>query len=76
MTDTEYLKIMYSLGDELERSASAEPYDPDAYNNVIDAINRTNRIWWRDRRLHHWFTTAAIIVFIALAAWIACSIFW
>ena len=50
MTDHTYLKIMVSLGEDLERAASAEPYDPDEYNNIINAIESTNRVWYHSRQ--------------------------
>lgn len=74
MTDTEYLKIMYSLGDELERVTSTEPYDQEAYGKVIEAINRTNRIWWRSRRRRHWGMICFCLFLIYCLAWIVWSI--
>lgn len=40
MTDREYLKRLKELSVELERTGNARPYDPNAYNNVIDQLNR------------------------------------
>ena len=51
MTETEYLKQMISLIRDLDRAASADPYDPDEYNKVINAIHSTNDAWSRSRRI-------------------------
>jgi len=45
MKDTTYLKRMIALTQELERNASAEPYDPDSYNRTVEALKDTNRAW-------------------------------
>lgn len=39
MNNTEYLKQLRSLSYELTRAGNARPYDPDAYNDVIDRLN-------------------------------------
>lgn len=74
MNDTEYLKIMDSLSEDLDRVSSAEPYDPDAYNKVIDSINRADRIWWRSRQRRHWGMICFCLFLICCLAWIVLSI--
>lgn len=76
MKDSEYLKQMVALGEELERVASSEPYDPDAYNKVIEAINRTNRVWYHGRRQRSWishFVVISVILFIAYLVYLLLS---
>ena len=46
MNKRTYVKRMRSLGEELERVVAGDPYDPDAYNRVVDEINRTNHLWF------------------------------
>ncbi len=64
MNDETYVKIMVSLGEELERAVSTEPYDPDEYNKVINAIESTHRVWYRSRQ-HRSILPAIIISFLA-----------
>ena len=74
MDERTYLKLMVSLGEDLERAASAEPYDPDQYNKVIDSINKANRLWFRSRRHYSCWTRWIIFVLILLLAWTVYSI--
>jgi len=69
MNDRTYIKVMIALGEDLERICSTEEYDQDAYNKVIESINRTNRIWWRSRRRYHWWTKASIVLLLCVLAW-------
>ena len=53
-----YCKKLLALGRELNRAVSARPYDPDEYNNIIDALNLLNRRYHGRRfsaRLLHLF---------------------
>ena len=72
MNERTYLKRMHVLSEELERAKNAEPYDPDAYNIVIDMINTLNRKWSRGLILKHWIS---LIVWILLALLLALLIF-
>lgn len=74
MNDKTYLKIMVELGEELERAASARPYDPDEYNKTIDALNRTNRIWWRSRRRRPWMKICFCLFLLYCLAWLIWAI--
>jgi len=74
MTDRQYFKTMIYLGEELERVSSAEPYDSEAYNTVIDSINSTNRVWWNSRRRYCWISSACIVLLFILLAWVVYSI--
>ena len=47
MNKRTYLKRMSALTKQLKHTQMAEPYDPDAYNNVIDEMNRLNALWHR-----------------------------
>ena len=70
MTDEEYMKQMVALTNELDRAASAQPYDPDEYTNIIDSINLLYRKWNRSRNRPLWilllFKVAALLFFIGL----------
>lgn len=39
MTDAEYMKRLIFLSVKLEQAGQASPYDPDAYNIIIDQLN-------------------------------------
>ena len=65
MTDKEYLKKMVVYFNELERIAEARPYDSDAFNKVIDAMNKTKTehfVSWRRR----WLFLILSVVFLLL----------
>ena len=55
MNDTEYLEKMVELSKELERSAQARPYDPDAYNAIIDQLNELKHPLEQRRRRRDWW---------------------
>jgi len=63
MNNTKDLKYLRSLLDELERTGNSRPYDPDAYNDVVDRLNRLFTSQGQCRRRRPW---AAVIVFIFL----------
>ena len=65
MTDKEYLEKMIALTDELNRTASANPYDPDAYNSVIDQLNSIVPPWEQRRRRRPW-AAVMIVIFLVL----------
>ena len=65
MTDEEYLKQILALADELDRTGSAEPYDPDTYNDVIDRINKLHGVGYRSQRRRPWIVM--ILVWIGIA---------
>ena len=50
MTNETYFETIHSLNIELQQAMNAEPFDGDAYKEVIAAINRTTRTWTRRRR--------------------------
>ena len=70
MNERTYLKLMSALNNELARARNAEPYDPDAYNEAVDALNRTNRLWSRSLLIKHWITLAVWILIVLLLAWL------
>ena len=70
MTDKTYIEIMYCFGEDLKRDASAEPYDPDEYNKVIDAINSTNRDWLRSLHRRNWLYIAIFVFYLSVTAWL------
>jgi len=76
MEKSEYLKTMNVLGKELHRAENAKPYDPDAYNKVIDEINSTNSLLFYKglSRRRPWFALASIIVLLIVLLVIVYSV--
>lgn len=70
MTDKHYLENMCSLTKELERAASAEPYDPDVYNDVVARFNALHFCWYYGRRRRQWITIMFILFLLLILAWI------
>lgn len=70
MTGKKYLKLMFALSEELGNAAGAEPYDPHAYNLVIDKINHLNHLWFvsldQRRRIKNILCVAAIVFVLYL----------
>ena len=58
MNQETYIKKLFALNRELERAASRRPYDPDEYNNIVDAANLLMKRYYGKRfsaRLLHLF---------------------
>lgn len=53
MTNTEYLMQMHILTEELNRSASAEPYDSGANADIVTKIDVLNRLWSKNLAERH-----------------------
>ena len=70
MTEEEYLKQILALADELDRTGSAEPYDPDVYNDVIDRINRLHGVRYRSQRRRPWIVMILVWILIAFLTFI------
>ena len=66
MNERTYLKRMSALTRELERTQNAEPYDPDAYNKVIDKMNSLERKWSRSQLRKHWITLVVWLIVVLL----------
>jgi len=69
MNSKAYLEQMSALIDELNRFADAEPYDHDAYNEVLFSIEDLNRNWFRSLhrraffgKLFFWFCVGLLAV--------------
>jgi len=79
MNDKKYLEKMTELTEELERAGNAKPYDPDAYNDVIDRLNLVfDSKGQRRRRLPLFalfFCLAMLCVLLLIVYWIL-SILW
>ena len=73
MTDDKYFKKLRSLSDELEQAATARPYDPDAYNDVVDQVNRLFTARGKLRRRRPWLMFAILFI---LAMFLGCMIVW
>lgn len=74
MNDKTYLQMMIAFMQELEAASSAEPYDPDSYNKIIDALNSTTRVWNRSRRRRRSFFGYLIWFLLGVLTWIVWSI--
>lgn len=70
MNERTYLKRMSVLTRELELAQNAEPYDPDAYNNVVDKMNLLELKWSRRILRKRWITLAVWILVVLLLAWL------
>ena len=70
MNERTYLKLMSALNNELARARNAEPYDPDAYNNVLDDMNETRARYNRSLLIKHWITLAVWILVVLLLLWL------
>lgn len=64
MNDTKYIEKMVKLTQELEAAASAEPYDPDVYNNVVARCNALHFAWYHSRRRRPWLALASCIILL------------
>lgn len=69
MNDTEYLKQMILLTDKLLQVSKARPYDPDAYNAIIDELNNTKCPNHERRRRRPWSAIIVITVLLLALAW-------
>jgi len=74
MNEKTYLRVMHSLGKDLKRAENTEPYDPDAYNKVIDAMNQTNIVFYRSHRQFSCLTRWIIFILVLLFACVVYSI--
>lgn len=70
MNERSYLKRMHVLSEELERAQDAEPFDPDAYNKVVDDMNETRARYERVLLIKHWITLIVWILVVLLLAWL------
>lgn len=70
MNERTYLRRMSFLRKELERIQNAEPYDPDAYNLIVDVMNDTEHQYNRSLLLKHWITLAVWILIVVLLVWL------
>jgi len=70
MRNSEYLYRMTKLAHELERAASAEPYDPVAHGDIVTSINDLNLQWSKSlaerRRIKNILCCAAIVFVLYL----------
>jgi len=76
MTEKQYLEKMIDLTEELDNAWRAEPYDPDAYNDVIERINDLHLSNHFKRRRRPWaamfFCLALLCVLMLIVYWILC----
>jgi len=70
MTDIQFHNRLFNLTAELARASSARPYDPDAYNAVIDELNELSQMPICPRRRRDWIMICMLIFFSLVLAWI------
>ena len=61
-----WLKQHLILTDDLLRTANARPYDPNAYNEIIDQLNSLKPPSFRHKRRRDWWSIT-ILIMLALA---------
>jgi len=74
MTNKKYRKIMLSLSEDLQRAASTKPYNPDEYDKVTEAMNRTNRARFLRRRKFSCWTRWIIWFLLGVLSWIVWTV--
>lgn len=70
MTDREYLKKMVTLTEDLERIASAEPFDKKEWECAIDEYHRVNLVWCHNRRKFSCWTRWIIWFLLGVLCWV------
>lgn len=70
MNETEYLKQMILLSDKLLQVSKARPYDPVAYNAIIDELNNTKCPNHERRRRRPWMAFCVCIMLLIVLVWI------
>ncbi len=64
MNYTEYEEAIGTLSDELKRAATANPYDPDIYNDVVYRINALYSAVYQSRRRRPWAALISVLVLL------------
>ncbi len=62
-----YLKRKAELAYELERAAQARPYDPGAYNKIIDQLNSLKPPSFRHKRRRDWWMILLLWICFGIA---------
>lgn len=70
MTDDEYFEELMQIAKSLERVAKARPYDPEAYNDVVEQISLITGPREQRRRRRPWWAIATILMLLIILAWI------
>ena len=74
MNEQTYRKLMLALTKELERAQNTEPYNPIAYNHVVDKMNEITHQYGRSRLLKQFITLAVLILLFILFAFLTCGV--
>lgn len=74
MKNSKYLKKLITLGDELERTGKANPFDPDAHNDIVDQLNSLGPPPDRHKRRRPWGMIYLIIVLLLILTWIVLEV--
>ncbi len=72
MTDRQYIKQMIVLTEQLERVASAEPFDSAAWESAVDEFHLFNCHWIKTRRRRPW----GFIFFIIFLLYCLSGLIW
>ncbi|KKN13003.1 hypothetical protein LCGC14_1010860 [marine sediment metagenome] len=70
-----WLKQCLILTDDLERAANARPYDPNAYNEIIDQLNSLENPSNRHKRRRPWGMILFIIALLLVLLQIILEVF-
>jgi len=76
MTDKQYIEELHSIFKEFERASSAEPYDHEACNAVMEKLRKFQPLQFPRRRRLPWaamfFCLALLCVLLLIVYWILC----
>jgi len=70
MTDKQLLGRFIILAQKLCWAADALPYDPDAYNAILDEIHEIAVKHNRRRRRTSWSSIVTIVILLIILAWL------
>jgi len=70
MTDKQYIEELHSIFKEFERAASAEPYDHEAGNAVMEKLRKFQPLQFPRRRRRPWWAFITVIMLFIVLLWI------
>jgi len=74
MTEQQYHKRLRKLTEELALASNARPYDPDAYNAIIDELNKLCQMTIHPGRRRDWIMLVMLICACLILCWIVYDI--
>jgi len=76
MKKQKHLAELLYLAQKLENAANARPYDPEAYNSVIDSLNSFSSRRVPHRRRRPWVIASFIFFLLTMLAIVIGLILW